>query len=238
MNYLVIRVQAIQLHALGYGLFLRGSIVEGEVFTDDNFILGKGIIDAYKLEHSHAKYPRIVISSELISNLVEEVQVAYYSGWLSEDDVLPFEAEVVKAATDITTNNFHYFLSDLANDDERCKYFAYYRKSPNISLDNDGQYFVDSLQYLKLAYFLENSPQSNKICDYIMSYGGALLVKLKNHKMSARIYEKYYWCFNQLIEFSKSLLDCPFLDDDEKHELRIVGETLSSVLKRLEQNEI
>lgn len=54
---------------LDYGLFVRGGITSGELSFNDDFIFGKGIIDAVNLE-MNAIYPRIVIKRELIEGIM------------------------------------------------------------------------------------------------------------------------------------------------------------------------
>lgn len=45
-----------------YGNFLiRGGITIGDLYIDDTFVLGPGLIDAYKLESQNAKFPRIIV---------------------------------------------------------------------------------------------------------------------------------------------------------------------------------
>lgn len=52
-----------QRHVLkNYGNFLiRGGITLGDLYIDDTFVLGPGLIDAYKLESQKAKFPRIIV---------------------------------------------------------------------------------------------------------------------------------------------------------------------------------
>lgn len=48
------------------GLLCRGGITFGKHFVKDRFMFSKGLIDAYKLESSLAKYPRILVSDNLL----------------------------------------------------------------------------------------------------------------------------------------------------------------------------
>jgi len=48
------------------GLLCRGGIAFGKHFVKDKFLFSKAMIDAYKLESSQAKFPRILVSSDLI----------------------------------------------------------------------------------------------------------------------------------------------------------------------------
>ena len=46
---------------INYGLFIRGSIVKGQVYAGNNFVYGKGLINAYEIENKIAIFPRIII---------------------------------------------------------------------------------------------------------------------------------------------------------------------------------
>ena len=48
-----------------YGYLMRGAIVEGEFFHNDNIVYGKGLVEAVKLEENEAIYPRILVQKEL-----------------------------------------------------------------------------------------------------------------------------------------------------------------------------
>ena len=66
MLYLIIFVAyVLQFTFINHELFIRGSITEGPFYTDRNYVYGKGLIDAYKLENEVAIYPRIVLDRKL-----------------------------------------------------------------------------------------------------------------------------------------------------------------------------
>ena len=52
------------------GILFRGGLTIGNIIHNENgTVFGQGLIDAYKLESSFAKYPRIILSDKLISKL-------------------------------------------------------------------------------------------------------------------------------------------------------------------------
>ena len=62
------------LHTIGYvyslslidsNIFIRGSLVEGELSFLPDIVLGKGLLEGYYLENEAAVFPRIVVSNEL-----------------------------------------------------------------------------------------------------------------------------------------------------------------------------
>lgn len=55
-----------------YGrLLIRGGITVGDLYIDDNFVLGPGLIEAYKMENEYAKYPRIIIDRRYTDKVTE-----------------------------------------------------------------------------------------------------------------------------------------------------------------------
>ena len=50
---------------LKHGLLLRGGITIGDLFINENFVYGKALINAYKLESEMAIYPRIIASGRV-----------------------------------------------------------------------------------------------------------------------------------------------------------------------------
>lgn len=58
----------IQVLALKYSLLIRGSVVIGDFYIDDNFIYGKALTRAYILENEVAIYPRIIIDDNCIEH--------------------------------------------------------------------------------------------------------------------------------------------------------------------------
>lgn len=57
------RIQELMLR--NNALLLRGAITKGNLYIDDKFVYGTGLVDAVKLEESVAKYPRIIIDEKL-----------------------------------------------------------------------------------------------------------------------------------------------------------------------------
>jgi hypothetical protein len=51
----------LQISLLVRGVYLRGGISSGELYHDNNFVVGPALIKAYELESKYAIYPRIVL---------------------------------------------------------------------------------------------------------------------------------------------------------------------------------
>lgn len=55
------------------GLLCRGGVTFGKHFVKDRFMFSKGMIEAYHLESLQARYPRIVVSQNLLDLVSEKV---------------------------------------------------------------------------------------------------------------------------------------------------------------------
>lgn len=117
-----------------YGIFIRGSIVCGDLYTEKNFIYGNGLIKAYKLEDEVAIFPRIVVEHELVDELI--------CGAISLRNRVSPNSEIV-----ICENNMFYNIVKFS-------YEGVGRNPPSdiidlkhikIKKDFDGVYFVDIL---------------------------------------------------------------------------------------------
>ena len=55
-------------HFLRCGYKPRGGVCKGRLYIDDIFVWGSGLVDAYLLESKQAKYPRIILSEEVVND--------------------------------------------------------------------------------------------------------------------------------------------------------------------------
>jgi len=55
-----------QMNLVGNGILIRGSVVIGFAHHEPPHLFGPAIVEAYELESKAAKYPRIVVSSEVL----------------------------------------------------------------------------------------------------------------------------------------------------------------------------
>lgn len=63
-----------------HGLLVRGGIAIGELYFDDNFVIGNALVDAYKLESELAIFPRIIIDRKSYQELSNG-----YQDWFKKD---------------------------------------------------------------------------------------------------------------------------------------------------------
>lgn len=89
LDQFVSTVATLQKLLLRKGLLCRGGITFGKHFVKDRFLFSKGLIDAYRLENEQARYPRIIMSDNLLQLASSVVNVATFR-ILKEDDGLVF----------------------------------------------------------------------------------------------------------------------------------------------------
>lgn len=60
-------LSAYQIDLLRHGILCRGCLTLGDVYIDNTFVIGNGLIDAYLMEKTKAIYPRIIVSDNIIT---------------------------------------------------------------------------------------------------------------------------------------------------------------------------
>lgn len=69
-------IAAWQRSLLMDGLLCRGGIAFGKHFAKERFLFSKALIDAYHLESNKAKYPRIIVSHDLMELAASKVNLS------------------------------------------------------------------------------------------------------------------------------------------------------------------
>ncbi len=94
----------IQLYFVNeYGLFVRGGIVMGQISFNDDYVFGKGVIDAVTKE-GEAKYPRIVVDKKL----VEKINICSQSVHNDDDRAVEIRKRYL-ANESITEDEINYY---------------------------------------------------------------------------------------------------------------------------------
>lgn len=76
VGYLTDVIAQLQLALALEGWFIRGGIDVGDYFDDNRVIYGPALAEAYRLEQSHAQFPRVVLSGSTASLVGEFME--YY----------------------------------------------------------------------------------------------------------------------------------------------------------------
>ena len=97
---------SIQLKAfIEYNWLIRGGVSYGYLYLDEVFVWGDALLDAYRIESTVAKYPRIVISGDIISELDDEninrlnicyddSDGCYFLSYMEHSNMIKFEGEL------------------------------------------------------------------------------------------------------------------------------------------------
>jgi len=62
-------------------IFIRGAIALGDLFMDENIVLGKALIEAYKLETEKAIFPRIILSNNVLAEVKKHIGYYKYNDY-------------------------------------------------------------------------------------------------------------------------------------------------------------
>lgn len=88
LRELLFSLEQLTTGLLAEGYFIRGGVVRGRIYHDKNMVFGDALVRAYRIESLIAKYPRIVIESDVAK---EAIRIAHDQ---------PDRTEYVKQASD------------------------------------------------------------------------------------------------------------------------------------------
>lgn len=72
------------------GIICRGGIAYGKQFLQEGFLFSNGLIEAYMIENEIAKYPRIIVSTDLIELIHKNGEIDKNIPLIKENDGLFF----------------------------------------------------------------------------------------------------------------------------------------------------
>lgn len=62
-------IEKLAVDLLRAGYFIRGGLVRGPLYHDGSMVFGDGLVRAYEFETTIARYPRVIISKEVIEDI-------------------------------------------------------------------------------------------------------------------------------------------------------------------------
>lgn len=152
-NYLVTIVSLFQLQFLNdFGLLFRGGITADKLYIDGSIVWGQALVRAYELESEVAKYPRVVLDTNIpvIEKYYQKSTHPYEKVFYDIDtDGLTFvkylDKEIFKAAKEIDEiNKFEL---------ERIENFI----DDNINSHNDNKNILEKWTWVKEKFEALNS---------------------------------------------------------------------------------
>jgi len=76
-NALISYIAALQAAFIPYNVFIRGSLYYGDIVFNNEFVYGRGLISAYKLENEIAIFPRILLDDTFIIGAADLDSIVY-----------------------------------------------------------------------------------------------------------------------------------------------------------------
>jgi hypothetical protein len=129
------------------GILCRGGIAYGKHFLHEGFVFSNGLIDAYRIESDVAKYPRIVVSDDLINLIYKNGEIDKSVPLIKENDGLFFvdflegrdliaSSENLKSILDMNKSS-----SVSIKEKQRwlTEYFDFKASQSNVLVNNFGQ---------------------------------------------------------------------------------------------------
>lgn len=89
-------VQMMQWRLLERGILIRGAIVKGAILHDNHVIFGPGFNEAYRLESTIAKYPRIMVARQVAKDIEQTQRAAELLSYIKRDDDGPVSVNVLR----------------------------------------------------------------------------------------------------------------------------------------------
>jgi hypothetical protein len=86
LRQLFLALEALTLHLLESGFFIRGAIVKGGLYHDEKMVFGEALVDAYKLESTVARYPRIVVRRDVFDDAVAHLEHNDWKNYIRTSD--------------------------------------------------------------------------------------------------------------------------------------------------------
>lgn len=143
------------------GLLCRGGILRGQLYYDDNFVIGKGLVDVYTIESVIAQSPRILVDETISDSsdsilLFENARIVdYLDNLIAEEDEYPNPTYLLRHRKSILENQAKVKLSSDPDESEKMKLkytwlIAYHNYYCNL-YEMDEKYLINE-SYIKWEY--------------------------------------------------------------------------------------
>ena len=84
---MITRISGFCMNFMKAGIFIRGAISKGHVYHKENQLFGSGLVHAVKLEKKLARYPRVVLSEQVVQDM-SAIANPLLHGWRNEISLL------------------------------------------------------------------------------------------------------------------------------------------------------
>ncbi|MCL2284835.1 MAG: hypothetical protein FWC32_00555 [Firmicutes bacterium] len=175
----LLHVQYIQQYLLAAGIFSRGCMLYGELYFDDNFVCGQGIIDAHRLESEVAIFPRIIVDESFIVKMEPSIPDFYETALQAESSRQRMDFSQVKLK------------------DNWVEIFELFKK------DFDGMFFFNYMVLLEATDSTSQEEKESIFAERLIHHRNIIKQNLINNVNNKRILQKYQWCQNHHNEFCR-----------------------------------
>lgn len=187
----------------GIVAFVRGAVVIGDLHFEDNFVLGKALVDAYDLESKHANFPRILFDDSFIEALTM---------------ITPFKHK------DKLYSNLYQLTKELNAPFEIEKNDEFYRTIctvyPFVKQDSDGKLFFNFLETSGYITSREMANYQQKRLNF-KSFKQAILLNVEENKTCQKIIQKMVWlayyyndfCIEHDLDFGFSQQELQYIEN-------------------------
>ena len=220
-----------------YGLFLRGGITIGEMFINDSFVFGQGLIDSVSME-ARANYPRIILSQPIVDFLFQRHYISDYEiqscadisnkfqleEKISDQEKTFFATHAPQISNELFSSQWKYALVIEDSDGENILNYLYnlnikdmvceaqwegIMKYINIYFPQDYDTVIsDGYNYAEmLQHHKENVKK--KLLEYGI-YDDIATSDIKSADARERVFKKYLWVmkFHNFVAQKENLLEC------------------------------
>jgi hypothetical protein len=105
-------ISDLAMRLLPYGYFIRGGLTAGRIYQDSTTAFGEGLVRAYDIESKIARYPRVVVTSDVASVFHKDYEqhrrAAYpdnFCQYVHQSDDGPFFLNIFKSTIDYLYKN-------------------------------------------------------------------------------------------------------------------------------------
>lgn len=127
--------------------FVRGAIVAGAIYYDNDYVLGEALLKSYEIEQNYASFPRVIVDSSVI-DLVKPRKIDYV---IKDRDGLYF---------------YDYMgakIEDIGNNSLRAIRILKHNIIWNLEINCDNAKIVSKMEWL-VNYFNESCEKYNISC--------------------------------------------------------------------------
>jgi hypothetical protein len=78
LGHMLYALERLAIDLLEQGYFVRGAIVKGPLYHDEQMVFGEALVQAYHLENEVARYPRIMIRSDVVATMPHSFQRNFF----------------------------------------------------------------------------------------------------------------------------------------------------------------